>query len=214
MSLSSDPVLSKLRSQYVCGVRDITGEPWAGVSGTHATNGQAFLAKNGAGPHNLQLFILAPDGTVLHCLPGYWDARDLAGELDLAQQLYQVYRRTDLTVEEKAAIFRSRQLAHVQAHPGAMTARSRMESFDMKYEARKRPETSDTITTLRFGADGKPLPSSFKTTDVIVHERMAQRPFVKYEAFDVESFSDYGRPKYDKKEDSRAVKARKRTSRR
>ena len=41
----------------------------------------------------------------------------------------------------------------------------------------------------------------FKTTDQIVHERMAARPFVKYADFDVAAFSDYGRPKYDKKQD-------------
>jgi hypothetical protein len=46
----------------------------------------------------------------------------------------------------------------------------------------------------------------FKTVDQVVHERMAQRPFVAHESFDVESFSDYGKMRYDKHEasDSRA----------
>ena len=208
MSLSSDPVIAKLSSQFVCGVRDITGQPWAGRSGTHAPGGQAFLAKNGAGPHNLQLFILAPDGAVMHCLPGYWDPRDLAGELELAQQIYKIYQRPDLSASQKAALFRNRQLSHLQQHSSAMAGRSKMEGFDMKYEAKQRPKTSDTIKSLQFDKQGKPLPSSFKTTDVIMHERMSARPFIPYEQFDVEAFSDYGRPKYDKKEDQREVKVK------
>ena len=57
MSLSSDPMFSVLKSQFVCGTRDITGQPWAGVSGEHELDGQAYLAYNGAGPHNIQLFL-------------------------------------------------------------------------------------------------------------------------------------------------------------
>lgn len=34
---------------------------------------------------------------------------------------------------------------------------------------------------------------------------MAQRPFIAYENFDVEQFSDYGKIRYDKKEDQRAA---------
>jgi hypothetical protein len=44
-----------------------------------------------------------------------------------------------------------------------------------------------------------------KTTDQVVHERMAQRPYVPYDQFDVEKFSDYGQLRYDKKEDTRPV---------
>ena len=206
MSLSSDPVFSKLRSGYVCGYRDISDQKYAGRSGQHAPDGQAFLARNGAGPHNIQLFILAPDGTVLHCLPGYWDPRDLAEELVLAEQINLIYQRPDLSTAQKAALFRSRQLSHIQSHSAQMAGRSQMESFDMKFEARHRPRTSDTIKSLRYGKDGRPTKDSFKTTDVILHERMARRPFVPYEQFDVATFSDYGRPKYDKKEDSRRVR--------
>jgi len=34
---------------------------------------------------------------------------------------------------------------------------------------------------------------------------MAQRPFVSYEDFDVEKFSDYGKMRYDKKEETREI---------
>ena len=43
----------------------------------------------------------------------------------------------------------------------------------------------------------------FKTCDVIMHQRMAARPFVRYENFDTAQFIDYGKLKYDKQEDYR-----------
>src|SRR5947207_15647242 len=93
-------MLATLKSRFICGVRDITGEPWAGRSGIHAPDGQAFLADNGAGPHNLQLFILSSDGVVLHCLPGYWNPHDLAGEIQLAEKLNRVWRSSLSRVEK------------------------------------------------------------------------------------------------------------------
>ncbi len=210
MSLSSDSVISYLKNNYVCGTRDITGEPWAGVSGRHEINGNAVRTTNGAGPHNIQMFVLAPDGTVLHCLPGYWDSRDLIEELDFAQKLNQVWSGGG-TVEQKRKMFSSMQLAHIKSHSPAMTARSHMQHFDQKYEAKNRLYTSDTILNPTLAAQSlvmgmKTPPGAFKTTDVILHERMSQRPFLPYREFDVMAFSDYGKLKYDKNEDYRDVR--------
>ena len=36
---------------------------------------------NGAGGHNVQIFVLSPDGVVLHALPGFWHPEDLVREL-------------------------------------------------------------------------------------------------------------------------------------
>ena len=36
-----------------------------------------------------------------------------------------------------------------------------------------------------------------------MHERMSLRPFIPYSQFDVATYVDYGRPKYDKNEDFR-----------
>jgi hypothetical protein len=44
-----------------------------------------------------------------------------------------------------------------------------------------------------------------KTTDQVVHERMAQRAYIPYDEFDVEKFCDYGQLRYDKKEDTRPL---------
>ncbi|HVY63124.1 MAG TPA: hypothetical protein VHF22_15810 [Planctomycetota bacterium] len=206
MSLSDPQVLSLLRGHFVCGWKNIEGEAYAGKSGDHMPSNPAVRTTNGAGPHNTQLFILASDGTVLHCLPGYWDPRDLAREIGLASQLNAVWRNGALTREQKDARFRELQLAHLATHPQDMVDRSVMQGFDKKFEQRRRGATSDCI--LREGSRMPALRPSrprqqdeFKTTDQILHERMAARPFVKYADFDVARFSDYGRPKYDKKMD-------------
>ena len=209
MSLSNDPAFSRLQSRFVCGYQDITGFDYAGRSGIHDVGGNAIRTTNGAGPHNVQLFVLAPDGTVLTCLPGYWDSQDLVRELDLAEQLYTLWKDPALSRAEKDRQFTEAQLAHVATHPFGMTRRSRMQGFDQKFEARRRLDTSDAIVdrdavaAAGSGAGMRGLQSAFKTTDVLMHERMSRRPFVNYRDFDTAAYVDYGRPKYDKREDSR-----------
>jgi hypothetical protein len=211
VSLSQEPAFSTLRDYFVCGIKDISHEQYAGVSRRHAVDGQAIRTSNGAGPHNLQLFFLAPDGTVLHCLPGFWHPQDLMHEMELAYKLNDVWKSQTLTRAQKDATFRQMQLAHIQEHPWPMVARSRMQSFDQKFEARRRLYTSDTIKDPEqirvvmetYGQKAKLPEQAFKTADEIVHQRMAQRPFMNYSRFDVAKFSDYGRPLYDKNEDQR-----------
>ena len=84
-----------------------------------------------------------------------------------------------------------------------------MQGFDMQYEAQHRLATTDTIADRDLAYEAMeqgrrmPPPQAFKTTDEIMHERMAARPFQPYQQFDVASFADYGKPKYDKNEDMR-----------
>lgn len=206
MSLSLDPAFSTLKENYVCGYRDITNEPYSGISGRHDTFGNAVKTTNGAGPHNIQMFVLSPDGTVLTCLPGYWAPQDLTAELGLAQQLNQVWQDPHLSRDEKNRLFYQMHMGHISQHSMAMVRRSKMQGFDQKYEAKFRLATSDTIRDRNLISDpeAKMLPQqAFKTTDEIMHERMAQRPFMQYQNFDVAAFADYGRPKYDKHEDYR-----------
>lgn len=197
MSLSQDPVYGMLRDDFVCGTRDITGMPWSGFSGVHPLDGGAVFTTNGAGPHNIQMFVLAQDGTVLTCLPGFWNPQDLALELRLAEALNKVWIDLSLSLEQKKSKFSEMQLGHITSHPADMVRRSRMQGFDQKFEAKQRIASSDTILSSTGGMMGLPM---FKTTDVIFHERLARQPFVKYQDFDVVAFSDYGRAKYDKKE--------------
>ena len=188
MSLSEDPTFSSLKSKFVCGWRDIKDEPWCGVSGRYDPDNGAAWTTNGAGPHNIQLFMLSADGTVLHCLPGYWETHDLASEIKLAEELNKVWLDSSLSRADKDQRFRDLHAKHLADHPREMVARSQMQGFDKKFEEKRR-ESSDCF--LKDGA--------VKTTDRILHERMAQRPFVAFEKFDTEKYTDYGRQKYDKK---------------
>ncbi len=195
-----------LKNDFICGYTDITDKSFAGMSGRHERQGNAVHTSNGAGPHNIQMFVLAPDGTVLHCLPGYWDPRDLARELKFAEQLNKVWTDRTLRTSEKNQLFSTLQLRHIDTHPQQMVARSHMQGFDQKYEAEHRLNTSDTIANRTMAAAflqpmGHAPQVAFKTTDVIMHERMAKRPFEPFERFDVAAYSDYGKPLYDKNED-------------
>lgn len=209
MSLSQEPVFSELKTNFVCTSKDITNEPYCGKSGRHAPNGKGISTTNGAGPHNLQLFVLAPDLTVLHCLPGYWAPQDLKHELAFAEDLYKVWQNPKLTRGQKNQMFKQMQLAHVNEHPADMKRRSRMQGFDQKYEAKNRPYQSDTVKNPQLAVqalaqnDNRLLQQAFKTTDQIAHERMAQRPFVPYSQFDVAVYTDYGKQRYEKNEDFR-----------
>lgn len=158
--------------------------------------------------------MLAPDGTVLHCLPGYWAPQDLKRELDLSLKLYDVWKNPHMNVAQKKQVFSQMQLAHMSEHPTDMSRRSRMQGFDQKFEARRRPYKSDTVLDPKLAVqalqsgDNRLLNQAFKTTDVIMHERMAQRPFLPYQQFDVAQYTDYGRQKYEKHEDERDMSGR------
>ena len=178
MSLSNDAVLNVLKNQFVCGFKNITGEAYAGKSGHHDTDAPAVVTTNGAGPHNVQMFILNTDGIVLHCLPGYWAPHDLLFEMRFAAGLDRLWRNPGLDDAAKRDLFKKANLTVIRQAPKDMLERSHLQSFDAKHD-------------------------NLKTTDQVVHERMAQRPFLTYEDFDVESFSNYGKNRYDKKEETR-----------
>lgn len=207
MSLSQEPALTALKKFFVCGTKDITDEPYAGESGRHDNFGNAVVTTNGAGPHNLQLFMLSPDGVVLNCLPGYWAPQDLVYEMQLAAQLNQVWENPKLSRAEKNAIFKKMHMEHAREHPQDMVARSHLQGFDAMYEASERSTPSDFIKNpeqvAAFEAAGKHVPPNmFKTTDQVMHERLIAHPFVMYDHFDVAAFSDYGKQRYDKHEDA------------
>lgn len=194
-----------LKSRFVCGYRNIENKRWAGVSGNHKPNGQAVETTNGAGPHNIQIFVLSADGVVLTALPGYWHSEDLARELELAERLNAVWQDSSLTRQAKEAMFRDMQLTHINEHPRAERQRSHLQGFDIAYEVEHRLYSSDVFyRTTAINPVTKKIPhGAVKTADVIMHERIARQPFRQYEDFDVVAFSDYGRPMYDKHEEFR-----------
>ncbi len=205
-----------MSNELVCGYRDISRESYAGFSGKHDVDGNAVATTNGAGPHNLQTFLLSSDGTVLHCLPGYWNSNDLVHEIEFAGRLDDLWRSPSYSLSQKKQMYRDMQLRHVSEHSPQTVSRSRMQGFDMKYEAKNRPYASDAILNPQVAVQlasmekGQKPPfgvkDAFKTTDRLMHERMSMRPFIPFTQFDVASYVDYGRPKYDKNENFRDPK--------
>jgi hypothetical protein len=194
-----------LKDNFICGYRNIANKGYAGASGKHQVDGNAVDTTNGAGPHNIQMFVLASDGTVLTCLPGYWHAQDLADELKFATRLNQLYNDPSLSREDKNAQFRQMQLGHIAEESKGEHNRSHMQGFDIQYEITHRLNGTDVFYDPRLvdPVAKKAPPGDVKTTDVIMHERMAQRPFVPYDKFDVAQYADYGKPFYDKHEQFR-----------
>ncbi len=205
VSLSQEPALSALKNHFVCGTKDITNEPYAGESGMHDNFGNAVVTTNGAGGHNLQLFMLSPDGVVLNCLPGYWAPQDLVLEMQLASRLNRVWQSPQYSRQQKDYLFKKMHLDHISQHPAEMVRRSHLQGFDAMYEAENKLHTSDFIrnaSTVSL-ASGQHLPASaFKTADEVMHERIVAHPFEQYDRFNVAAFSDYGKQRYDKHEDA------------
>ena len=206
MSLSKEPVFSILHNNFVCAYKDISNESYAGNSGAHSTNSNAVETTNGAGSHNIQMFVMDTDGTVLTCMPGYWNPDDLASELRLAESLDRVWKDNSISAEQKQTAFSRMQMDHFRHHSTEEIARSHMQGFDKQHEL-MRKGFSDT---LRMAPSANAMMEGgvtkeedlVKTTDEIMHERMSKRPFVSYSKFDTGHFADYGTHFYDKHEDN------------
>lgn len=203
MSLSQEPVFSYLRRRFVVGYRNIAGEPYAGDSGVHPVDGNAADTTNGAGPHNLQIFVLAGDGTVLTCLPGFWNKDDLLEELKLAEKLNALHCDRYIQSKEKAALAAALHLNHAKQHSEETTERSHLQGFDQRHIYEQRSTLADCIKDkeLLQNADDKQIPArAFKTTDQIYHERMSKIGLVPYEKFDLAAYTNYGTSHYDRGE--------------
>jgi hypothetical protein len=193
-------VFSKLKSDFVVGWRNIITEKYVGESFGYTCDQTAVGTTNGAGPHNVQIFVLAPDLTVLHALPGFWHPEDLAQELEFSKTLHRLWNDNGRSRQEKDVMFAQLQLAEPKNHSKTTTIRSSWQGFDAKNEQKRRDagHTRDTFLTSVDGSvaerRGRP---KMKPINQLVHERMAQRPFVKFKDFDVAVFADYGRILYD-----------------
>lgn len=194
-------MFSLLKSSFVVGWKNIIQKKYVGESNGYTCTQTSVGTTNGAGPHNVQLFMLSPDGVVLHCLPGFWHPKDLASELRFAQRLLKLWQDPSKTRVEKGRLFAELQLAELKNQSRAMHARSGWQGFDAKNE-RKRLSQGKKRDTFRVDVTGKYVLNKkgvpmMKGTNVVAHERMAKRPFVPFARFDVYAFVDYGRRYYD-----------------
>ena len=187
MSLSNKMVFKLLKKEFECGWKNIRDEPYAGTSSSHKPTVQAVSTTNCAGHHNVQMFFMTPEGRVLHCLPGFWEPTALLKEAKLAKQLFKVERSTKLSRVEKNSKFLDMHLEHALSHDTKTRRASRLQGFDVH-----------TMAT-REGSDFKRGTGrwNLKTTDQVIHERMAERPFLPFESFGIAKFVDMGNKHFD-----------------
>ncbi len=202
MTLANDTVRAMLRERFVVGWQNIWREAYVGQSNGYRKEQTAVGTTNGAGGRNMQVFVLSGDLVVLHALPGFWHPDDFAQELRLAEGLASLWADVKVTRAQKDSMFRQVQLAEIRAHGELTFARSRWQHFDAHAErARAQTEWRDTFTTATYGADAMTesaiAAAQMKPMNVLVHERMATRPFVPFAAFDIAEFVDYGLGHYD-----------------
>ena len=182
-----------LKKHFVVGWKNIRREDYVGSSHGYTCEEAAVGTTNGAGPKNMQTFILSPDGVVLHCLPGFWHPEDLAHELEMSRTLYRLWK-DKRSLKQKKSMFTRIQLMSIKRQPRAMVQRSGWQGFDKLNES-NRIKMGKKRDTFYYDENGKP--TRIKPTSVLVHERMAKRPFVRFSKFDTAVFADYGRPYYD-----------------
>jgi hypothetical protein len=189
VSLSQDPIIERLRERFVCGWRNIHGvEEYAGSSHSHPVDSSAVHTTNGAGGRNIQMILISPAGEVLHVLPGYWNPDALRHELDFALELAEIAAR-DLPRDEKSDAFLLAHMNHAAKHDALLVRDSTLQAFDKHRESQK--EGSDFR---RQGGEGEAI----RTVDQVMHERMARRPLLSIEEFDLAAVVDYGTQFYDK----------------
>lgn len=195
MTLPNEEVMAMLNDRFVIGWHNIERDPHVGLSHGYRCDQTAVGTTNGAGGRNVQIVVLAADGTVLHALPGFWHAEDLLGELRLALEVFELWHDESSSLAQKEAMFRALHRSFVHRLPEQALARGEWQSFDVAAEVdRARTTPRDTM---QLDANGNPVLGKMKPIAQLVHERMAARPFRKFDAFDMESYVDYGRAYYD-----------------
>lgn len=185
MTLSDKKVLQFLRDTFVCGWQNIKGSEQAGQSNEHAKGSKPANVNNGSGFHNVQMFVLTSDGRVVHCLPGFWKPDLLLKELEFALTLVKVWEDASLSPRKKSEKFIDAHLTHLQEHSIKQAKESELPSFDQWHETQK--GRTDSVRST----------GEVKKADQIVHERMADRPFVAFKDFDTAAYVDVGEKFYD-----------------
>lgn len=186
-----------LESDFVVGWNNIADEDYVGSSHGYTCQEAAVGTTNGAGARNTQILVLSPGGTVLHALPGFWHPDDLATELQFSKAMYRLWKDRTRSRADKNKMAARMQLAALRTHSPAMFARSSWQGFDQQAEVKRLNMGADRDTFVRDSQGELAQGMRLKPINVLVHERMAQRPFESIRRFDVAEFADYGRDYYD-----------------
>lgn len=201
MSLPDSRVLPLLQKHFVLGWKNIRRESYVGDSFGYSRHQSCVGTTNGAGGRNVQIFVIAPDQTVLHALPGFWHPEDLARELRFALAASKLWQDPKRTVAAKRQMYQRMVLTDLHYQSPKMFARSDWQDFDKFAEGRLGAAdlNRDTFEHTEEGKfvltkNGAPV---LKPMNVLAHQRMAARAFLPFRDFDIGAFVDYGTRFYD-----------------
>lgn len=195
--------MTLLKSDFVVGWSNIKKTDYVGYSKGYSKKHCAVGTTNGSGSHNVQIFVLAPDQTVIHALPGFWSPSDLARELRFAKTLLRLWNDESRDLAQKKDMYRRLQLAEVRYQPAETFALSAWQGFDSRREHQELAKTGERDTIMAVDQlstevyAGVEQQTQMKPINMVAHERMAARPFVPFAEFDVAEFIDYGLLHYD-----------------
>lgn len=188
VTLSNDQVMKELNKHFVPAWENIKGkQSYAGSSNSHMPSNAAMEVSNCAGHHNVQMVFMTADGRVLHCLPGYWTPRHFLHEVALAVEIGKLYYKPGISAAERNSEYLDLHLRHSLEHTQELRDASCHQGFD-RQNLEKRQESDF------HRKEGFVL--GLKTPDQVMHERLAERPFVPFEVFSVERFIDMGIKQY------------------
>lgn len=153
----------------------------------HYVNWRAVKTTTCAGHRNVQSFFMTPDGKVAHCLPGFWDAKWFLEEAKFARELGRLYQK-DMSTAERNLKFLDLHLTHALQHKAELRKSSPLQGFDKNRMSR---DGSD------FRRDDGFVSGKLKTTDQVVHERMAERPYLDFSRFRAAGFVNMGVRHFD-----------------
>jgi len=179
-----------MEKHAVCGWTNIEHEPYAGKSNRHHPGDACKTINNGAGARNVQTFFLTPDGRVLNCLPGFWSPVDWLAEATLAYDLAAVLGNRAISTAERNEKFLAAHLARItDARPG-IEQESQLQPFDKPVETSK--QGSDFARAPGLAVHHGDAKSVYQ----VFHERMAERPYLPFERFDIAKYVDMGGEHY------------------
>ena len=191
MTLSNDKVINQINTAFVSGWQNIKGKKsYAGVSNTHMPSYAAKNINTCSGGRNIQMYFMTPDGRVVHCLPGYWNAADFYTQAGFAVKLGNLAFNKSISNADRNEKFLDMHLQKAHGHNYGLVEGAKLQGFDVKYV---KNNTND------FTRGSKGFVQGVKLVDQVVHERMAARPFLPFEKFDAREFTKLGikRYKYD-----------------
>ncbi len=188
MTLSNDKVINQINTAFVSGWQSIKGKrSYAGVSNTHMPTNAAKNINTCSGGRNIQMYFMTPDGRVVHCLPGYWNAQDFYTQAGFAVKLGNLAFNKSISNADRNEKFLDMHLLKAHGHNFGLVEGAKLQGFDVKYV---KNNTQD------FTRGSKGFVQGVKLVDQVVHERMAARPCVPFEKFDAHEFTKLGIKRY------------------